>query len=113
MRVRKHRAPKVALRLRETREAQIDAYFRQKAPIAKRCIKTETRRQLEVAGAVRVRKHRAPNGALRQATHQHLVTPVLTVRKHRAPNGALRREVDVELLVDRFALESTERHKVH
>ena len=37
-----------------------------------------------------VRKHRAPNGALRLTdTNLHVVV-VEAVRKHRAPNGALR-----------------------
>ena len=48
-------------------------------------------REHEVFPAVRVRKHRAPNSALRPATIARLLMLGARVRKHRAPNGALRR----------------------
>ena len=37
-----------------------------------------------------VRKHRAPNGALRHGRLSVVLDTVFLVRKHRAPNGALR-----------------------
>ena len=63
----------------------------------------------------RVRKHRAPKGALRPSISaiSEVVAP-LRVRKHRAPKGALRRVTDDD--VERFdhaGSESTERQKVH
>ena len=69
----------------------------QKAPSAKRCIKTWCRCRRRSLRAWRVRKHRAPKGALRlrvQATQVKIVI----VRKHRAPKGALR----LVLLLQRF-----------
>ncbi len=115
--VRKPRAPKGALR-RHNFEFQHDMLpFRQKAPSAKRCIKTgcmnvlwrrqgrlgqkapsakrciKTGQTCRPCGTVRavVRKHRAPNGALRQACCREHLACFRCVRKHRAPNGALRR----------------------
>ena len=63
--VRKHRAPKGALRLRLGNMDTRLSVLSQKAPSAKRCIKTLDIDRLAVAG--RVRKHRAPKGALRHA----------------------------------------------
>ena len=62
-----------------------------------------------------VRKHRAPNGALRLANIQGLGADVhFLVRKHRAPNGALRPGFTIALVITGCVmLESTERHKVH
>ena len=86
----------------------------QKAPSAKRCIKTaqihhhrchllrgqiapSTKRRIKTRvvddlfhGAQRVRKHRAPKGALRHIWKTSRAENGL-VRKHRAPKGALRR----------------------
>ena len=60
----------------------------QKAPSAKRCIKTQSaRNRAHPTGCVR--KHRAPNGALRQF-EAHSWAFEYRVRKHRAPKGALR-----------------------
>ena len=65
--VRKHRAPKGALRLGDLDVALVEVGVRQKAPSAKRCIKT-TKRQCRVEHRRKyVRKHRAPKGALRRA----------------------------------------------
>ena len=61
--VRKHRAPKGALKLEIGEPIKVDS---------------------EV-----VRKHRAPNGALRHSPRADLLA-VHAVRKHRAPKGALR-----------------------
>ena len=111
--LRKHRAPKGALRL--SWSAQLGSTSQsQKAPSAKRCIKT-CEREAPGSHGHTVRKHRAPKGALR------LLVPMLqqrvelvrqkapsakrciktgsrspcgskraSVRKHRAPKGALR-----------------------
>ena len=111
-RVRKHRAPKGALRLRCCTSFPAWELNRQKAPSAKRCIKTDsaasTSRQTHP-----VRKHRAPKGALRPPglaqvlaqdprqkapsakrcikTRRCVASVRETrVRKHRAPKGALR-----------------------
>ena len=45
----------------------------------------------------RVRKHRAPNGALRPVGDQFDGVLLLNVRKHRAPNGALRQIIEPRL----------------
>ena len=139
--------------------------WRQKAPSAKRCIKTSvlwpswpsnsslsesTERQTvhqdgRIEGCidvvlVGVRKHRAPNGALRldrlavagreaerlvrkhRAPNGALIPEGVEVeevgnvgvRKHRAPNGALRRDRSASLCFFFSAWsESTERHTVH
>ena len=86
----------------------------QKAPSAKRCIKTHLNAFGEHCVEHNVRKHRAPKGALRPREAQlaglitqsqkapsakrciktispTCVSVVLVVRKHRAPKGALRR----------------------
>ena len=62
--VRKHRAPKGALR---------------------HVVSIMEHRHIE-----RVRKHRAPKGALRLKRARILARPINQVRKHRAPKGALR-----------------------
>ena len=62
--VRKHRAPKGALRRRTRSPRGYQRPCCQKAPSAKRCIKTRAAGTLRAHGAV-VRKHRAPKGALR------------------------------------------------
>ena len=111
--VRKHRAPKGALR-RKRKEPEGHRQTGQKAPSAKRCIKT-VEFGLVLVEPIRVRKHRAPKGALRLAsstrskspscpgqrapsakrcikTRRRLQPPnqVRGVRKRRAPKGALR-----------------------
>ena len=110
---RKHRAPKGALRLIGHLGQTVGVAHSQKAPSAKRCIKTSwppTRRTESRA----VRKHRAPNGALRRRdrcrrTHHGLAD----VRKHRAQKGALRPVNPSRVRLDLRVLESTERQKVH
>ena len=87
--VRKHRAPKGALRLWLVDERYVPAGHSQKAPSAKRCIKTVAAVIVETTRRV-VRKHRAPKGALRPEWRcARCRFP--RVRKHRAPKGALRR----------------------
>ena len=68
---RKHRAPKGALRRGENHRYTLRVVVNgQKAPSAKRCIKTgEFRRDQSLR--CRVRKHRAPNGALRRLRGVH------------------------------------------
>ena len=85
--IRKHRAPKGALRLWQP---SLTAYScpDQKAPSAKRCIKTRRRRGPPVY-RLRIRKHRAPKGALRPMSST-LIFVRSAIRKHRAPKGALR-----------------------
>ena len=59
--------------------------------------RSDTLFPLVIRGATRrtVRKHRAPNGALRRAMRLEWVAPICHVRKHRAPNGALRRATTI------------------
>ena len=61
----------------------------QKAPSAKRCIKTSCSRRPPCSRRT-VRKHRAPKGALRPWVRTPLRSYRFLVRKHRAPKGALR-----------------------
>ena len=67
--VRKHRAPKGALRQAAERVGHWPLQG-QKAPSAKRCIKTGGGHGVW-AGILGVRKHRAPKGALRHTDHWH------------------------------------------
>ena len=62
----------------------------QKAASAKRCIKTQRGRQRHRRSFPRVRKHRAPKGALRPAELVPCALAANQFRKHRAPKGALR-----------------------
>ena len=62
--VRKHRAPNGALRLDISRPGRVYAVC-QKAPSAKRCIKTAIPGPAGWHPRKQVRKHRAPKGALR------------------------------------------------
>ena len=63
----------------------------QKAPSAKRCIKTDRDRRLHrVDGSVR--KHQAQKGALRSNNLAYDLSCGRLVRKHQAPKGALRRD---------------------
>ena len=67
--VRKHRAPKVALRPPSRRAFTPPIMPGQKAPSAKRCIKTAKSCSYVKNVFSSVRKHRAPKGALRQHVH--------------------------------------------
>ena len=84
----------------------------QKAPSAKRCIKTVS--DIGVTVLIRrARKHRAPKGALRLLTLIVIQFVYVPARKHRAPKGALRHygfSCQGSIL---FLTESTERQKVH
>ena len=111
--------------------------FSQKAPSAKRCIKTghatrpthaqyPVRKHRAPKGALRlpitlelgeavkneVRKHRAPKGALRPWDLRANVRRQAGVRKHRAPKGALRHTSPPHQTAPPRS-ESTERQKVH
>ena len=87
--VRKHRAPKGALRP-STSVGSTSRATRQKAPSAKRCIKTGPPRSTPGRQQPLVRKHRAPKGALRHTRAGNDVLHQPIVRKHRAPKGASR-----------------------
>ena len=65
-RVRKHRAPKGALRLAHFAFSLNYTHPCQKAPSAKRCIKTQSSAMMS-KNDLPVRKHRTPKGALRLA----------------------------------------------
>ena len=54
---------------------------------------------IEVALLVSVRKHPAPEGALRLAG-RHLIVSRSPVRKHPAPEGALRHETQRPTMID-------------
>ena len=86
-RVRKHRAPKGALRRIRVKLRVINDGLGQKAPSAKRCIKTDRAHNPEDVKDC--------------------------VRKHRAPKGALRLTESLFIEVQLSVSESTERQKVH
>ena len=88
--VRKHRAPKGALRPSRHNETAVMLLQSQKARSAKRCIKTLRPTFCVRVPVTRVRKHRAPKGALRLQARTHRSRCRSCVRKHRAPKGALR-----------------------
>ena len=67
-----HRAPKGALRPREAQVLTGRPAAGQKAPSAKRCIKTVVTNMSDRVRCNDVREHRAPKGALRRAvSHDH------------------------------------------
>ena len=84
----------------------------QKAPSAKRCIKTPSRDR-SWRHRMCVRKHRAPKGALRLGELVRDHRQAVLVRKHRAPKGALRLMRFSVFIVVLALSESTERQKVH
>ena len=61
----------------------------------------------------KVRKHRAPKGALRRYRGRFLLPLYPMVRKHRAPKGALRLAFFLASFSTLYESESTERQKVH
>ena len=67
----------------------------------------------EMVSVVSVRKHRAPNGALRHRNDDRACVEVALVRKHRAPKGALRQVEDRLRVLPPFTSESAKRHKAH
>ena len=83
----------------------------QKAPSAKRCIKTIPPLCVIAHTPTLVRKHRAPNGALRLGERPR-GDKRNQVRKHRAPNGALRQVCRDTLVSVEVVSESTEHQKV-
>ena len=112
--VRKPRAQKGALRLPPVAGRGINPDPCQKAPNSKRCIKTQRGRQRHRRSFPRVRKHRAPKGALRPAELVPCALAANQVRKHRAPKGALRPRCISSHSANSFPMsESTERQKVH
>ena len=110
--VRKHRAPKGALRhFLEYCIAVAD--HGQKAPSAKRCIKTSTSSER----CVHIRGSQKAPSAKRCIKTPRASAPALAallkVRKHRAPKGALRRVQHPHVARAGPGSESTERQKVH
>ena len=106
--VRKHRASKGALRPVETVLVGRAQSISQKAPSAKRCIKTQHPMLSAGEGSHQVRKHRAPKGPLRRVDSSRLAELHVLVRKHRAPNGALRHPTCHHLL---FVFDSVRKHR--
>ena len=85
--VRKHRAPKGALRpAGYRRHGALDSHC-QKAPSAIRCIKTRRAGGLNGEVVHAVKKHRAPKGALRRAQRRLRRGGGFRARKHRAPDN--------------------------
>ena len=134
--VRKHRAPKGALRPADHRDFNRLTFTRQKAPSAKRCIKTNQRRTQHVAGhrqkapsakrCIKTPSMSSPHGWLfrcqKAPSAKRCIKTVLgggcavyyrRVRKHRAPKGALRRASRNSQKLTCNQSESTERQKVH
>ena len=93
--VRKHRAPKGALRRLTVSSQYLTVLLSQKAPSTIRCIKTREAGDPSVL-VDEVRKHQAPKGALRLVVPGNLSRDHLLVRKHRAPKGALRQRARPE-----------------
>ena len=79
--VRKHRAPKGALRLVLLLQRFNGRRVGQKAPSAKRCIKTGKDCFSEDSVCADVRKHRAPKGALRPLAIVFVVTVAYSSQK--------------------------------
>ena len=110
--VRKHRAPKGALRLSFDHLTRVGYYRRQKAPSAKRCIKTLSRSALR---SPRPPGQKAPSAkrCIKTRALASRIATVTNVRKHRAPKGALRPPRSGVCWGRSSASESTERQKVH
>ena len=112
--VRKHRAPNGALRRCGAELIAVHRFAGQKAPSAKRCIKTRQTRARNSSATTPVRKHRAPKGTLRPCTAGRSPTGSHNARKHRAPNGVLRPPAWGRTnRATASASESTERQTVH
>ena len=72
---------------------RLSSSLSQKAPSTRRCSKTE-RRASSAASLIAVRKHPAPEGALRRKEIEIYPLRYFLVRKHPAPEGALRHHAD-------------------
>ena len=111
MSVRKHRAPKGALR-RDDLAGQDgrDVVRKHRAPngALRLCEGVPDCHRFAF-----VRKHRAPKGALRLISRRPRCERVIRVRKHRAPKGALRLGFLGDWTKAAWGSESTERQKVH
>ena len=88
--VRKQQAPKGALRPPQSVGRGLISPLRHKAPSAKRCIKTKDGQHSHSVSKPHVIKRRAPKGALRLLIARQPEILAGHVRKHRAPKGALR-----------------------
>ena len=108
--VRKHPAPKGALRHWSSR-SPLSGDGGQKAPSTKRCIKTHGGVPFGCADGG-VRKHPAPEGALRPIC-RYRRHPKIAVRKHPAPQGALRPKRATVPMSSGSPPENTQHQKVH
>ena len=88
--VRKHRAPKDALRRHHLSTSADVVDGSQKAPSAKRCIKTG-RRKRGTPGTESRQKAPSAKRCIKTPGSPSHTQPAQPVRKHRAPKGALRR----------------------
>ncbi len=90
--VRKHRAPKGALRLVgfHSRNSFVKYVRKHRAP--KGALRLQRLSLISGSHLTFVRKHRAPKGALRHPDRGQRRRRLQLVRKHRAPKGALRPE---------------------
>ena len=108
--VRKHRAPKGALRRRQRATLLRRRATHQKAPSAKRCIMTRVHGTRHSRTAL-VRKHRAPNGALRPSTR------VVETEQHQSESPSAKRCIKTcrrrPARTGSTRSESTECQKVH
>ena len=112
--VRKHRAPKGALRQLDSHARRVPFEHVRKHRAPKGALRHRACGFRCVDNRIRVRKHRAPNGALRPDSLLPVRRFVTLVRKHRAPNGALRLALGIVVEVHGRAVpESTERQTVH
>ena len=112
--VRKHRAPKGALRQRLSRLWYGLPSTSQKAPSAKRCIKTSRTKPTRIPSKTPSQK--APSAKRCIKTGARFGRGAIgdwQVRKHRAPKGALRLLMECHFDSSRLRSESTERQKVH
>ena len=110
--VRKHRTPKGALRI-VTKEVPLALHLRQKAPSTKRCIKTHLVANV-IDFAINSQKAPSAKRCINTSPYPQRSSPQYTrVRKHRAPKGALRHAASWGTGRSTGRSESTERQKVH
>ena len=106
--VRKHPAPEGALRLQFVQP--LDEYTRQKAPSTRRCIKTTSR--IALAGRAMIgQKAPSTRRCIKTVQDDRGWRLQPSVRKHPAPEGALRHGPTADLLDDTVRSESTQHQK--
>ena len=114
IRVRKHRAPKGALRPRANATDKDFATLCQKAPSAKRCIKTPRSCRTRQSCTSSVRKHRAPKGALRpMRSEDNVARPLMSQKAPSAKRSIMTIGRILNSATCSAVSESTERQKVH